>query len=101
MAEIQDTVEQTVALESSEKLVEYLAGMQKKTFKDMSELELEDLRLPGECSLRPFFLTGLTGRLASAVTDTSLWTGPRTLDHLVEFIIKGEVVATRSVNSRD
>ncbi|KAG2020689.1 hypothetical protein CC2G_005997 [Coprinopsis cinerea AmutBmut pab1-1] len=72
LAETQDPkLTQTVALQSPEKLAEYLASMQKRTFKDMSDLELEDLRIP-----------------ASAIADTSMWTGPRTLDHLVDFIIK-------------
>ncbi|KAH6918925.1 U3-containing 90S pre-ribosomal complex subunit-domain containing protein [Coprinopsis sp. MPI-PUGE-AT-0042] len=71
LAEIKDTVEQTVAFQSPESLASYLAGMQKKTFKDMSEIELEDMRLP-----------------ATALADTSIWKGPRTLDALVDFIIK-------------
>ncbi|TFK26423.1 hypothetical protein FA15DRAFT_667515 [Coprinopsis marcescibilis] len=65
----------SIAMQSPESLSDYLASMQKKTFKDISEIELDDLRIP-----------------ASAIVDTTLWTGPRTLDQLVEFI--GKVLPT-------
>ena len=28
----------------------------------------------------------------TSIADTTAWTGPRTLDHLVEFIVKGEEI---------
>ncbi|KAJ7905280.1 U3-containing 90S pre-ribosomal complex subunit-domain containing protein [Mycena olivaceomarginata] len=56
----------------SQALADYLATFQSKTFSStMSALELEDLRIP-----------------ADSIADTSIWTGPRTLDSLVDFIIK-------------
>ncbi|KAJ6455798.1 U3-containing 90S pre-ribosomal complex subunit-domain containing protein [Mycena sanguinolenta] len=53
-------------------LAEYLSLFQSRTFSStMSALELEDIRIP-----------------VDSVADTSMWTGPRTLDNLVDFIIK-------------
>ncbi|KAK7015040.1 protein cms1 [Favolaschia claudopus] len=53
-------------------LAEYLAAFQSKTFASvMSPLELEDIRIP-----------------VDSIADTTMWTGPRTLDNLVDFIIK-------------
>ncbi|TRM61741.1 U3-containing 90S pre-ribosomal complex subunit-domain containing protein [Schizophyllum amplum] len=61
----------SVAAASPYDLAQYLAGIQSKTFKDMSALELEDMRIPED-----------------AIADTTVWTGPRTLDNLVDFIMK-------------
>ncbi|KAK7023715.1 protein cms1 [Favolaschia claudopus] len=53
-------------------LADYLAAFQSKTFSSvMSPLELEDIRIP-----------------VDSIADTTMWTGPRTLDNLVDFIIK-------------
>ncbi|KAJ7752070.1 U3-containing 90S pre-ribosomal complex subunit-domain containing protein [Mycena metata] len=53
-------------------LQEYLAACQSKTFSSkMSAIELEDMKIPVE-----------------SIADTSIWTGPRTLDNLVDFIVK-------------
>ncbi|KAF5324946.1 hypothetical protein D9611_004355 [Ephemerocybe angulata] len=61
----------SVAAQSPDALSEYLSTMQKKTYKDMSDFELDDIRIP-----------------ASAIADTTSWTGERTLDNLTEFIMK-------------
>ncbi|EIN03607.1 hypothetical protein PUNSTDRAFT_109219 [Punctularia strigosozonata HHB-11173 SS5] len=61
----------SIAARPPSALATYIAAAQAKTFSEMSELELEDLRVP-----------------ESAIADTTAWTGPRTLDQLPEFIIK-------------
>ncbi|KAJ2917627.1 hypothetical protein MD484_g2805, partial [Candolleomyces efflorescens] len=61
----------SIAAQSPEDLEAYLATAQKKSFKDMSDFELDDIRIP-----------------ASAIADTTAWKGPRTLDQLVDFIMK-------------
>ncbi|KAJ6623416.1 U3-containing 90S pre-ribosomal complex subunit-domain containing protein [Mycena sp. CBHHK59/15] len=52
-------------------LSEYLSAMQAKTFSKMSAIELGDMQIP-----------------VDSIADTSIWTGPRTLDNLVDLIIK-------------
>ncbi|KJA27402.1 hypothetical protein HYPSUDRAFT_131565 [Hypholoma sublateritium FD-334 SS-4] len=66
-----ESVEGSTAAQSPHDLSAYLASMQAKSFPKLSALELEDLRIP-----------------ASSIADTNTWTGPRTADHLVDFIIK-------------
>ncbi|CAK5264288.1 unnamed protein product [Mycena citricolor] len=61
----------TTTDQSPPALAEYLASLQKKAFSKLSALELEDARIP-----------------VDAIVDTSAWTGPRTLDNLVDFIVK-------------
>ncbi|KAK7466929.1 Protein cms1 [Stygiomarasmius scandens] len=56
---------------SPHELGDYLASLQAKTFKELSPLELEDMRIP-----------------ETSIADTTAWTHPRTLDNLTEFIIK-------------
>ncbi|KAL1755343.1 U3-containing 90S pre-ribosomal complex subunit-domain containing protein [Schizophyllum commune] len=63
--------ETSVAARTPYELAQYLATAQSKTFKDMSAIELEDMRIP-----------------EAAIVDTTIWTGPRTLDNLVDFIMK-------------
>ncbi|RXW15870.1 hypothetical protein EST38_g9983 [Candolleomyces aberdarensis] len=41
----------SIAAQSPEDLEEYLATAQKKSFKDMSDFELDDIRIPGRSSL--------------------------------------------------
>ncbi|KAJ7219075.1 U3-containing 90S pre-ribosomal complex subunit-domain containing protein [Mycena pura] len=65
------TPERSITEQPPHKLAEYLATLQAKTFSKMSVIELEDMRIP-----------------ASAISDTSIWTGPRTLDNFVDFIGK-------------
>lgn len=52
-------------------LREYLASKQAKTFSTMSVLELNDMKIP-----------------EGSIADTTRWTGPRTLNQLVDFITK-------------
>jgi protein CMS1 len=73
-----DTAESSLAARTPSELGAYLSEMQAKTFSKLSELELEDLRIP-----------------ESAIVDTTAWSGPRTLDQLPEFIIKSTSVALR------
>ncbi|KAF7338473.1 Protein cms1 [Mycena venus] len=64
--------ERSITEQPPHALAEYLAAFQSKTFSStMSALELGDIRIP-----------------ADSIADTSIWTGPRTLDNLVDFIIK-------------
>jgi len=52
-------------------LQDYLTSKQAKTFSTMSGLELDDMQIP-----------------EGSIADTTRWTGPRTLDQLVDFITK-------------
>ncbi|KAK0228352.1 U3-containing 90S pre-ribosomal complex subunit-domain containing protein [Armillaria fumosa] len=61
----------SIAGHSTSELATYLSEMQKKTFPNMSAIELEATAVP-----------------ESAIADTTSWQEPRTLDKLVEFIIK-------------
>ncbi|KAK0197301.1 U3-containing 90S pre-ribosomal complex subunit-domain containing protein [Armillaria mellea] len=61
----------SIAGHSTSELATYFSEMQKKTFPDMSTIELEATAVP-----------------ESAIADTTSWQEPRTLDKLVEFIIK-------------
>ncbi|KAL0577246.1 Protein cms1 [Marasmius crinis-equi] len=62
---------QSLAARPPSELASYLFEMTRKVFTDLSELELEDIRIP-----------------ESAIVDTTAWTGPRTLDQLSPFILK-------------
>jgi len=61
----------SIAERPPHEISEYICTMQSKSFSKMSALELEDMRIP-----------------ESSIADTTNWTGPRTLDHLSDFIIK-------------
>ncbi|KAG7452698.1 uncharacterized protein BT62DRAFT_1070437 [Guyanagaster necrorhizus] len=61
----------SIAGQSTSELANYLSEEQKKTFPDMSAIELEATAVP-----------------ESAIADTTSWQEPRTLDKLAEFIIK-------------
>ncbi|KAJ7694149.1 U3-containing 90S pre-ribosomal complex subunit-domain containing protein [Mycena rosella] len=63
--------ERSIAEQPPPELAEYLEKMQTKTFAKMSAIELGDMHIP-----------------ADSIADTSIWTGPRTLDNLVDFIVK-------------
>ncbi|KAJ6547348.1 U3-containing 90S pre-ribosomal complex subunit-domain containing protein [Mycena capillaripes] len=65
-------LERSITEQPPHALAEYLSTCQAKTFSSkMSAIELEDIRIP-----------------ADFIADTSIWTGPRTLDNLVDFIVK-------------
>ncbi|KAF8638508.1 hypothetical protein AX16_010491 [Volvariella volvacea WC 439] len=66
-----EAVEHSPAEQPPRALAAYLAALQTKVFPKLSPLELEDLHIS-----------------ESAIVDTTAWTAPRTLDQLVEFIIK-------------
>ncbi|KDQ59454.1 hypothetical protein JAAARDRAFT_33025 [Jaapia argillacea MUCL 33604] len=61
----------SIAFQPPTQLAEYLSSMQAKTFSKMSSIELVDMQIP-----------------ESSIADTTIWTGPRTLDELVDFIPK-------------
>jgi len=61
----------SIAAQSSSRLAEYIATVQSKTFSNMSQIELNDMRIP-----------------EGSIADTTMWTGPRTLDTLPDFIAK-------------
>ncbi|KAF8212457.1 U3-containing 90S pre-ribosomal complex subunit-domain containing protein [Mycena galopus ATCC 62051] len=72
MAEANDPEsERSITEQPPHALENYLAASQSKAFPSALELELSDIRIPGD-----------------SIADTSIWTGPRTLDNLVDFIIK-------------
>ncbi|KAJ3785213.1 U3-containing 90S pre-ribosomal complex subunit-domain containing protein [Lentinula aff. detonsa] len=61
----------SIAQRAPHELADYLSAMQAKTFNKSTALELEDTRIPD-----------------TSISDTTSWTGPRTLDHLSDFIVK-------------
>ncbi|KAJ7489918.1 U3-containing 90S pre-ribosomal complex subunit-domain containing protein [Mycena galericulata] len=63
--------ERSITEQKPQDLSAYLCAMQAKTFSKMSVIELGDMRIPTD-----------------SIADTSIWTGPRTLDNLVDFVIK-------------
>ncbi|CDO70702.1 hypothetical protein BN946_scf184798.g17 [Trametes cinnabarina] len=72
LAETAEPVElPSIAAQPPVMLADYLSSLQAKTFSDMSGIELADMQIP-----------------ESAIADTTTWTEPRSLDHLVDFIVK-------------
>ncbi|KAJ3535065.1 hypothetical protein NMY22_g6654 [Coprinellus aureogranulatus] len=63
--------EVSIAARSPEEISEYLSAMQKKSFTDLTDIELDDIRIP-----------------PSAIADTRTWHNARTLDQLTDFIMK-------------
>jgi hypothetical protein len=63
----------------------------------MSAIELEDIRIPGNlrAPVHIQLLIFCLDYTADSIADTSIWTGPRTLDNLVDFIVKGSLPSTR------
>ncbi|KAF9466389.1 U3-containing 90S pre-ribosomal complex subunit-domain containing protein, partial [Collybia nuda] len=66
-----DVVEHSITAQPPGTLSDYLSSIQAKCFSKLSPIELDDMRIP-----------------ETSIADTTAWTGPRTLDQLVEFIIK-------------
>lgn len=61
----------------------------------MSKLELEDVRIPGMTIVARIASTqAQTFQIEDSIADTTIWTGPRTLDHLVGFITEGAFAKT-------
>jgi len=72
LAETLDVVEpDSITAQPPVALQEYLMSKQAMTFSTMSALELDDMQIP-----------------EGSIADTTRWTGPRTLDQLVDFITK-------------
>ncbi|KAG6866079.1 hypothetical protein C0991_008831 [Blastosporella zonata] len=78
LGEAVQVVQESVAAQSPAQLSDFLASKQAKVFSNVTALELEDLRIP-----------------ASSIADTTSWDGPRTLDQLVDFIIKTNPTLTK------
>ncbi|KAG6891034.1 hypothetical protein C0992_010696 [Termitomyces sp. T32_za158] len=83
LAETVEVIQPSAADQSPVQLSEFLASYQVKVFPNMTALELEDMRIP-----------------ASAVADTTSWTGPRTLDQLVDFIIETNPTLTKRLGQK-
>ncbi|KAH9901174.1 U3-containing 90S pre-ribosomal complex subunit-domain containing protein [Cubamyces lactineus] len=72
LAETVEPVEPpSIAAQPPVMLADYLSSMQAKTFNEMSGIELADAQIP-----------------ESAIVDTTAWTESRSLDQLVDFIVK-------------
>ncbi|TDL27525.1 hypothetical protein BD410DRAFT_713917 [Rickenella mellea] len=69
--ELASTEPASIAAQPPSEIAVYLSTMQAKTFSKMSAMELDDIRIP-----------------ESNVADTTLWTAPRTLDQLGDFVAK-------------
>lgn len=67
-----------------------MSAMQAKAFPELTGLELNDMCIPGERLQHiwsPVILIEL--QIETAIADTTQWTESRSLDRLVDFIIKG------------
>ncbi|KAH9951389.1 U3-containing 90S pre-ribosomal complex subunit-domain containing protein [Amylocystis lapponica] len=72
LAETMEPIEPpSVAAQPPTLLADYMSSMQAKTFSKMSGIELTDIQIP-----------------ESSILDTTMWTGSRNLDQLVDFITK-------------
>ncbi|KAF8162990.1 U3-containing 90S pre-ribosomal complex subunit-domain containing protein [Crassisporium funariophilum] len=71
ISESENKLDGSIAAQPPHELSSYLNSMQVKSFAKLSTIELEDLRIP-----------------ESSIVDTTTWTGPRTLDQVVDFIMK-------------
>jgi protein CMS1 len=72
LVETVDAIEPTsIAAQSPVMLADYLSSMQAKTFSTLSPIELGDMQIP-----------------ETSIANTTMWTGPRTLDLLAGFIAK-------------
>lgn len=72
LAETVEVIEPlSVAVQPAHKLADYVSSIQVKAFPAMSGIELSDVLIP-----------------ASSIADTTKWTGSRSLDNLVDFIIE-------------
>lgn len=80
----------SIAAQPAHKLADYMSAMQAKAYPDLTGLELNDRRIPGERTQHNWFLVILIElQIETAITDTMQWTESRSLDRLVDFIIKG------------
>lgn len=80
----------SVAAQPAHKLADYMSTMQAKAFPELTGLELNDMCIPGEHIQHirlPVILIEL--QIETAIADTTQWTESRSLDRLVDFIIKG------------
>ena|ERR1700722_9912415 len=99
--DVAETPSSTIAAQSPLMLSDYLFSMQKRTFSTMSQIELDDLRIPGSWiySYSLLTLSSLANKqIEKSIADTSLWSSPRTLDRLVDFIAEGRTSTTLSIH---
>jgi protein CMS1 len=68
-------------------LADYIAQRTKKYESDLSSIELEDKYIPG-VFCHQFFAAWSNTYAANAITDTTSWNNPRTLDNLPGFLEK-------------
>ena len=78
-------------------IAEYLSSMQSKAFSKLTKLELQDRLIPGTHVCVQFCVrrADIDAQAASAIADTTTWTGSRTSADLVEFIIQGTPFSPR------
>lgn len=69
-----------------------------KSFPKMSALELHDMQIPsGHQDVFCLDISQIDDKSGTSIADSTVWTGSRTLDHLVEFIVKGVYTRIRSI----
>jgi len=73
----------SIAAQPANKLADYMSDMQAKVFPELTRLEFNDMRIP-----------------ETAITDTTQWTESRSLDRLVDFIIKVLPVLHKRLSQR-
>jgi hypothetical protein len=91
LKETQDEQYPLISRQSPLELAEYLAEFQAKSFSRLSRIELEDIRIPGECGPQRILIKSqwIDTQPESAIIDTSPWVAEKTLDSLPDFIAKG------------
>jgi len=73
----------SIAAQPANKLADYMSDMQAKVFPELTRLEFNDMCIP-----------------ETAITDTTQWTESRSLDRLVDFIIKVLPVLHKRLSQR-
>lgn len=79
-----------MAAQPAHKLADYMSAMQAKAFPKLTGLELNDRSIPGEhFHLIRYLVILIELQIEAAITDMTQWTESRSLDRLVDFIVKG------------
>lgn len=79
-----------MAAQPAHKLADYMSAMQAKAFPKLTGLELNDRSIPGEhFHLIRHLVILIELQIEAAITDMTQWTESRSLDRLVDFIVKG------------
>jgi protein CMS1 len=91
LAETIEAVEGSITDRPPHELSRYLNIMQSKCFPDLSVVEMDDLRIPGTpMRERTNVQVQINLQIETSIADTTSWTGPRSLDQLVDFIMKSK-----------